>query len=609
MQSPCCNLRVTTWLLAAVVYNNVESVAGAVTSDSIPQIRDTLQNLLRSIEDSGQEAESLFEKRQGWCKSAIASFEAHNEDTATSLSDMEAQITEGEAEVLEAEGTVQQVKVDIEMAQHTIENHQKNVEMLKQQESPDARSLSILGELVRNKQQSLVSLQGELDTSVPAMSRVQTSVDEMKQRVSFRTDSAAAGNEFIAALEDGCQQVSLRADTQNRARMSESNSIRVALQAVMALGSTVPKQNAQQDAEESSPPAQQDAEESSPPSFVQTSQSDSSQEVSDDDLSDLFAQQQEQQQPRPDPVDSEHHAAAPRQHTSQGLSSLKPRVQALIAQLRQSAAASTDQSAWCASQRESGQLALKFAQDSVAQASSERDTHSEAEANIAEELQTLNVFAIELRNASVTFTAQAGLEQALIQNNRKDQKLANKILEQAANILKELAAGPGIAKVLAALQDAQKLFIAKSQADVDFEHQASLKGESIVQKAGQVAQVQDIEEHNLQWVQDDHESQRLRSVEDSVSFQDDVKQATAYLKELEESCKNEVQSMAQQQNSAQVQALEDASQALDGKLEAPPAAMRGLRGHEKKKPVLPAADLTPMQRAALEMGLSLDESE
>jgi len=178
------------------------------------------------------------------------------------------------------------------------------------------------------------------------------------------------------------------------------------------------------------------------------------------------------------------------------------------------------------------------------------------------------------------------------------------------NILKELAAGPGIAKVLASLQDAQKLFIAQSRTDVDFEHQASLKVDSIVQKAGQFAQVQDIEQHNLEWVQDDHEAQRLRSVEDSVSFQDDVTEATAYLVKLEESCKNEVQSMAQQQNSAQVQALEDASQALDGKLEALPAAPRGLRGHEKKKkPVTPTADMTPMQRAALEMGLSLDGAE
>merc|ERR1719247_4022434 len=69
---------------------------------SVSQIRDTLRNLLRSIEDNGRDAEAIFGKRQLWCDSNLHDFEADMQASSASLQDMQAQLTETEAEVEEA---------------------------------------------------------------------------------------------------------------------------------------------------------------------------------------------------------------------------------------------------------------------------------------------------------------------------------------------------------------------------------------------------------------------------------------------------------------------------------------------------------------------------
>merc|ERR1719162_1556525 len=106
-------------LIGAAAAAGVQSER-ATAQTSISQIRDTLRNLLRSIEDNGRDAEALFGKRQLWCDSNLHEFEAEHQSSTANFLDMQAQLTETEAEVEEAQGTVQQVNVDIEMVQHTI---------------------------------------------------------------------------------------------------------------------------------------------------------------------------------------------------------------------------------------------------------------------------------------------------------------------------------------------------------------------------------------------------------------------------------------------------------------------------------------------------------
>lgn len=570
--------------LSAVALLLGVAAAASVQSDgtkqsSVKQIRDTLKNLLRSIEDNGRDAEALFGKRQLWCDSTIQAVEADSQVSSASLLDMQAQLTETEAEVEEAEGTVQQVKVDIEMVQHTI---QQTAAMMKERSVADHQAdASVLSALVENKQLSLKSLQGELEVAVPVLAQLQANVAESKQRISYRTESAATTKDYISALKDSCQGSSNCADTQGAARVGESNSLHVALQEL----------------DESSKAASNDddPQASQALSFVQVT--DKSQEVTTDDLSDLFAADQDAHR-----GNSVEGAAVHRRVTRPAPAPLRPRIAALISQLRSDGGSASDQTAWCAKQREDSAMALKFAQDSVAQISSELEAHTDAEAELGEDLTHLQASAAAVTAAAKNVLKQATEERALIQSSLKDQQLATKIIDQATTILREMGMTNSTKKVVKALDTTKSMLSAQIKADAHFEREASAKAKAVAEKALALTKDQESEQHNLEFSRDDHASVRLRDVENKRLYVADVEEAADYVKKLGESCSADGVINAKKQREAQVHALEDADKALDGKLlveaTSTQSSLRGPKPSDK--------NLTPMQRAAMEMGVAMD---
>lgn len=579
---------------AAAAKSSVQA-EGASAQTSISQIRDTLRNLLRSIEDNGRDAETLFGKRQLWCDSNTHDFEANNQAVSASLLDMQAQLTETEAEVEEAEGTVQQVKVDIEMVQHTIKQTE---DMLKEREGEanHQADADVLASLVDNKQLSLASLQGELEVAVPVLAQLQASVAETKQRISYRTESVTAAKDFISSLRDSCQGSADRADAQAAARVGESNSIHVALQALPAQ-----TQPASDDKDDKGDNAQA-------LSFVQVA--DRNLEVSTDDLSDLFAADQEAHPASYAAPAAPAVRSSPRVQAKEQMSaapSLRPRIQTLLTQLKNGddAFSGLDQNVWCTKQRENSGMALKFAQDSVAQISSELDAHTDAEAELSDELSKLQATSAEVTASAKSVAAQVSKEQALVQSSRKDQQLATKILDQAMTILKELGMSNST-KVVSALDSAKKMLFAQIKASSGFEQQAKAASKALSENALTLTKTQESEQHNLEFAKDDHASQRLRGVENKRLYEADVQEASTYVKKLEESCKANAMGEAKQQRSAQVHALEDADKALQGKLVEAKSTANSLRGFDASHPKPLPENLTPMQRAAMEMGISTD---
>jgi len=564
-------------LLGVAAAASVQSDGKSVKQSSVKQIRDTLKNLLRSIEDNGRDAEALFGKRQLWCDNTIQAVEADNQVSSASLLDMQAQLTETEAEVEEAEGTVQQVKVDIEMVQHTI---QQTADMLKERTEKKGDA-SVLSALVENKQLSLKSLQGELEVAVPVLAQLQANVAESKQRISYRTETAATTTDYISALKESCQGSSNSADAQGAARVSESNSLHVALQELDEASKAASNDD--------------DAQASQALSFVQVA--DRNQEVTTDDLSDLFASDQDAHR-----GNSVEVAAVPRRVARSAPAPLRPRIAALISQLRSDGSSASDQTAWCAKQREDSAMALKFAQDSVAQISSELEAHTAAEAELGEDLTHLQASAATVTAAAKNVLKQASKEQALIQSSLKDQQLATKIIDQATTILREMGMTNSTKKVVKALDTTKSMLVAQIKADAHFDREASSKAKAVAEKALDLTKDQESEQHNLEFARDDHASVRLRDVENKRLYLADVEEATDYVKKLGESCSADGIINAKKQRDAQVHALEDADKALDGKLivEAtnPQSSLRGPKPSDK--------NLTPMQRAAMEMGVAMD---
>jgi len=427
--------------------------------------------------------------------------------------------------------------------------------------------------------------------AVPVLAQLQGNVAETKQRISYRTESLAVSKDFVSALRDTCQGSADRADTQAAARVGESNSIHVALQ---ALDQASPSKSASDDKDEDL-----ESQAAQALSFVQVA--DRSQEMTTDDLSDLFAADKEAHQSSPVLLQSTHQQVGSESATS---SSLRPRIQTLLTQLKDvdSTSSGSDQAAWCAKQRENSAMALKFAQDSVSQISSELEAHTDSEAELGDELTKLQASAAAVTASAKNVFQQASKEQALIQSSHKDQQLATKILDQAMTILKELGTDNS-AKVVNALGSAKKMLLAQIQAADGFEKESSSKAKAVGQAALVLTRTQESEQHNLEFAKDDHSSQRLRGVENKRLYEADVHEATSFSQKLEDSCRIDEGDDAKQQRSAQEHALEDADKALDGKLVEAKNSAPLLRGSDPK---VSTANMTPMQRAAMEMGISSD---
>lgn len=598
-QGAIAPLAMAPFLSAVALLVGVAAAAGvqhnaATAKSSISQIRDTLRNLLRSIEDNGRDTEALFGTRQLWCDSNLHDFEAEHQSSTANLLDMQAQLTETEAEVEEAEGTVQQVKVDIEMVQHTIK---QTTGMLEEHSGEGVQKADpkLLTALLENKQLSLASLQGELEVAVPVLAQLQANVAETKQRISYRSQTLVVAKDFISALRDSCQGSADRADSQAAAHMGESNSIKAALQAL--------------DESSGAKPANDDKEDDTQAlSFVQMAEGN--QEVTTDDLSDIFAADKEahpgnyaDEAPAPKPMS---HAEVARNIVA--TPALRPRIRTLLTQLKTMDSTSndgSDQAAWCSKQRENSVMAMKFAQDSVAQISSELEAHADAEAEFGDDLGKLKQSASAVATSAKGVFQQASKEQALVQSSRKDQQLATKILDQALTILRELGRSNS-STVVSALESGKKMLLTQIKASAGFEHDSSAKAKAVGEMAIAFTKSQESEQHNLEFSRDDHASQRLRGVENKQLYEADVQEAATYAQKLESSCSADAESEAQRQRSLQERALEDADKALDGKLVEAKSSASNLRGVDSSKPKPVPENLTPMQRAAMEMGISTD---
>lgn len=560
---------------------------GASVAASISQIRSTLSNLLRSIEDTGRDAEDVFGKRQLWCESSIHDFTTSEQSGRASLQQMQAHLSESLASAEESKGAVEQLHTDIESVNHTIKQTE---DMLQKSVSTDAGKLRALA---ANKHLSLTSLQGELQVAVPVLAQLQASVAEMRQRISYRSESAAAATDFAAAVKDRCQKGADHADRQAAARVDESNSIHVALQALEAV-SPSKKPSAEKDQDSSDLQA-------SALSFVQ--RAEKNQEVTMDDLSDLFAPSNHQD---PATVSSKGSALMQQQPMTNHVvaSPLKPHIRTLLTDLKDTGI-SGDQANFCMTQRESSKMAVKFAQDSINQISSEVASHTSAEAELSDEVKKLQTFSAAVTDSAKVVVEQAKKDEALAQSSRKDQELAVKILGQAVTILRELGVS-NTSKAVSGLVDANKIVETQVQLASDFQQQAAVKAHAIADSALALFQLQESEQHNLEFAREDHASQRLRAAENKRLYEDDAQEASEYVQKLEESCKADVQSQVAQQRSIQVHALEDADSALAGKLKASSNgnSLRGT-GASSSKPK-EAKNLTPMQRAAAEMGISTD---
>lgn len=628
--------RVATRFVAlgtATLVTEAYGEAHAAAGPSVSGIRDTLQNLLRSVTQEGDKVEAFFKSRRDWCDGVLESFETADKASKQGLKLLSTDLKEHEASVEEAQGTIQQVQADIVLVQHTLNQTQEMHRVLRQDEAFAQNSDALLQEhdqllleLVDNKRQTLQSLQGELDVIVPALSQLEARVVETKHRIADRMDSTGSQRDFVAALKSSCDNASARRDTEATDRDGVAKSIQQALDALGQVGD-LSQRRAQSPSAPDAPQPGREVQDAlmETPSLVQLgSESEASEAVTtEEDLLSIFSGK-----PRPG---SELPAGFPRtrrQTTTPAPEAaavvsaihqkdhhkLRPKIKQTLAQLRSTERQGSGESEWCAEEHANNELALRLAQASIGELTAEIDAHSEAETQLQEEMGQLNASIVAATQSAQETLNSTAKERELINAKLKDSGLAVRILAQATAILVDLQASGALAggakeqaaaQAKAALGSAKTAFEAQGQKALKMRGGVAQAANELAKKSADSVRTQKRERMNLESAFDSHVSLRSRLEESKRMHDTEVKQATTYLNALEEECKTNVIDLEDQERKAEMRALDDAQQVLAGKRMvlsgSQPVEKDGLVEH-KQMP----EELSPMERAAAEMGISVD---
>jgi len=573
---------------------------GVTTETSLAQIHDTLQNLQRSVEDAGREADSVFAERRSWCDDSLRRYAERQEADDTSLRHMSVDIKEREAAVEEAEGTAFQLKADIAIVRHTLN---KTMEMLRTRQGEE----SLVEPLVHNKQQTLAALEGEEEVILPMLAQLQASVVEMRVQLTDQDDSIAKEGQFAAALRHACSRSSERAQVQAATRAKTAAPIAAAIAALQHISAQRTMGQSLISTSASSPPEA--------PSFLQQGQEQAS-ATAENDLLEVFAgHSRPEESPAPQPPARED------VETSMGTLPVpqKPKIKRLLADLHAQSHPHDDRKDWCAEEREKNECVLMLAQASVGEMEAEMAVHTDSSAHISQRLRKVESSLEGLHTVMKNVDSSFAKEKALIMGSVKDQALATRILEQAMEILEDLKASEGLSdhgeqgaeNATLSLKVAEASFKAQARALTALQREVLDMAQSLSAEAKEAADALEHEQANLGLSHDSHTSGQHRCTENKAVYESDIKEAHTYLKSLQDECNLNVYALEEREREIESRALQDSEEVLEGRR---PAAghiargPRGLRGAATPTVAKPASELSPLQRAAAEMGVAFDDN-
>merc|ERR1719313_1419457 len=107
---------------------------------SMVQVQETLQNLLKSIEDEGRSAEGMFRSKQDWCSLSLKADSLSQQTMTESLEQLKSDLKEHEAAVDEATGTVRQIQASMELTNHIINRTESVLQSRIAEEDADAEA-------------------------------------------------------------------------------------------------------------------------------------------------------------------------------------------------------------------------------------------------------------------------------------------------------------------------------------------------------------------------------------------------------------------------------------------------------------------------------------
>lgn len=596
---------------------------------SVTQIQDTLGDLLRSIEESGRENELLLAKRQRLCYATLQPFEQELQEENKTITRLHADIKENEAAAEESEGSSQQVRLDISLVQHTIGQTQGLLEERRRELAAEGRAHGtdaeaderLMQSLLENKQDYLLSLQGQLESVLPNVARTLARAADMKRILADRVDSVAASHAFLLELRRGCSHVSQRAELQSGRGVREATNIDAAMQALASLAITpAPRQRSIDPLIEDLPASLLQLD-----SRQQQSGGDAAGEAvaAGDELLEIFggggidepvtplveeaASMDEENNapskageredkvvdralekdedavvPPPPPLgqrsseeESQHPAQQPAMN-QQLADSVHPAVASLLEQLKNNSmkgAGAAQHREWCAQVRKRGEVELRRAEDASAQAEAEIADHEEAELQLAASIGRLRSRFVVLSAIHKEVSEDGPKEQALLAKNKKNQQLASKILAQVLVVIgkdEKLAGAPRpiLVKAAKALSTAQAALEDGVRSAGRLEHEVKTDLIGMFARVADAAHATKRENKNAELARNFHALKRARGNDTKSAHDRETAVATAFLQKLDEECKpaaSEAFSIGAEEEGVEIRALEDAQEVLEGK--------------------------------------------
>jgi chromosome segregation ATPase len=280
----------------------------------------------------------------------------------------------------------------------------------------------------------------------------------------------------------------------------------------------------------------------------------------------------------------------------------QPRIRKLLSSLRVKRKGQADQKEWCEQEGAQNQHVLRLVQASIQEMSAEIDAHTDTEAQLTDDLNRIAASNTTLRVSAKEVKEGQSREQEFIKSSAKDHGLASKILSQAIAILSDLErAGTAVGKVVLNLKSAKAAFEGQLEASTKARKELADTARDVQRTARESATALEGERVNLEIARFSHVSQRARCEESQHMFEAESKEVTAYLKSLSEECQGAAPELEDQERRVQVRALEDAQRVLQGK--------KVLKDVDKAiKSVKEKRNLSPMERAAAEMGVAVEDS-
>lgn len=613
---------------AAISASSVSSLSAA--HGSVSQVVDILQKVRSSVDDAGRRADALASRSADQCEKVLQRSDAQTKLASLVRVRLQSDIEEQEAAVEEATGTTQQVRANIVLVEHTLALIQKNPHL-----TPA---------MAENKRQTLKSLQGELRVMLPAFAQLQARSVEANRRLEDHLGSASSADGFRIALRQACASTAERAQAIADESTQQKSSMDEVLKALQVFSTTQPKAaQAQPKAAEPLPEAKSSGEDEddgdAPTSFVQLhrlggsvardADASSSDDVevdgseedstSDRELMSIFGSNAVQAAPSSDEAPSAQEVAVP-DDTQEGASFLSqvPKVQQLLDEVRSSTKhLGQSQRAWCKQERLHAQVSLRVVAAAARELGAEADAHAEAGSQIAEDLARINSTVSLIQDAALQLAGGAAKERAQLQGRKKDLVIAAKILTQAIAIVSEIPAahGPQGQQAITAMEAAKSAFTSarSSQGMLTELNTTSL---ALASRTNQSMLDFGRERSHLEYARESHATQRDQALENKRSYDSQLQDAIDFLHKLDtQQCAPHTAALEQRERKAEIRALSDARDTLEGKAIRGQAVTAdsqavGLRGASvaSSSGAAPQRTLSPLELAAAEMGVAIDSA-